>query len=222
MSSLPLFPLNTVLFPGMPISLHIFEDRYKLMINRCIDAQTPFGVVLLQAGSEVQGTGPAAVPYSMGCAAYITQVQRLNLGRLNLIAIGGERFRITDLTYTEPYLTGTVEYLTLNNLDADTIPVLDRSLRPWVERYLSAIARAENIQFDRQQLPADAVQLAYLAASLARIPANDKQMLLTINEAPTLIERILNLYRKETTLLNVLLSQTDSAIEPQSGVFSIN
>ncbi|MCS7071304.1 MAG: LON peptidase substrate-binding domain-containing protein, partial [Anaerolinea sp.] len=78
MVMLPLFPLNTVLFPGIPISLHIFEDRYKLMINRCLNSQMPFGIVLLQSGSEVQGAGPAPQPYSIGCTAHIVQVQRLS------------------------------------------------------------------------------------------------------------------------------------------------
>ncbi len=52
---IPLFPLKTVLFPGMPINLHIFEERYRLMINRCIDEQLPFGVVLIQKGEEALG-----------------------------------------------------------------------------------------------------------------------------------------------------------------------
>src|SRR5689334_2525159 len=50
---LPIFPLNTVLFPGAPIQLHIFEERYRLMIGRCLEQSSPFGVALLRSGSEV-------------------------------------------------------------------------------------------------------------------------------------------------------------------------
>ena len=55
MFEIPLFPLNTVLFPGMPLSLHIFEERYKLMIKHCLDEECPFGVLLIREGKEVDG-----------------------------------------------------------------------------------------------------------------------------------------------------------------------
>src|SRR5205814_5524803 len=84
-----LFPLNTVLFPGMPLPLHIFEERYKLMIGRCLEEERPFGVVLIQSGPEVGGT---AVPHRVGTTAHIAAVRRLDDGRMNLIAIGQERF----------------------------------------------------------------------------------------------------------------------------------
>ena len=87
---LALFPLNTVLFPGMPLPLHIFEERYKIMIGRCIDEDRPFGVVLIQSGTEV---GNPAVPHVVGTTALIAAVKRLEDGRMNLIAVGQERFR---------------------------------------------------------------------------------------------------------------------------------
>jgi len=222
METLPLFPLNTVLFPGMPISLHIFEERYKVMINRCIDTRTPFGVVLLQSGSEVQEGGSSAIPYSIGCTAYITQVQRLSQGRMNLIAVGADRFQIVNLSYAELYLTGNVEYLELTNLDTPALADRSHRLRHWIDRYLSSIAKVENISFDRDQLPDDTLQLAYLAATLLRVPNVDKQQLLIINDALTLVERILSLYRKEMAILQVLLSQNTLIAEKQIGVFSAN
>ena len=60
MATLPLFPLNTVLFPGMQLKLHIFEERYKLMINSCIESNQPFGVVLIKEGREA--FDPIAIP----------------------------------------------------------------------------------------------------------------------------------------------------------------
>src|SRR5512147_2655499 len=92
MYELPLFPLNTVLFPGMPISLHIFEPRYKLMIEQCIQIAQPFGVVLIREG--VEALGPSAEPHQIGCSAQITQVERLEDGRMNIVAVGVERFQI--------------------------------------------------------------------------------------------------------------------------------
>ena len=72
---LPLFPLNTVLFPGMPLPLHVFEERYKEMVQVCLDEQRPFGVVLIRSG--VAEGGPLADPYDVGCVAEIIEVQKL-------------------------------------------------------------------------------------------------------------------------------------------------
>jgi Lon protease-like protein len=82
---IPLFPLNTVLFPGMPLPLHIFEDRYKGMINQSIQEATPFGVVLIREGAEV---GDTAIPYDVGTSAFVTQVERLPDGRMNINTVG--------------------------------------------------------------------------------------------------------------------------------------
>ena len=68
---LPLFPLNLVLFPNASMPLHVFEDRYKLMMQDCLDGDSRFGVVLIKAGSEV---GEPAIPHSVGTVAQIAQV----------------------------------------------------------------------------------------------------------------------------------------------------
>jgi len=112
---LPLFPLNLVLFPGAELPLHIFEPRYRLMIGECIDEARPFGVVLIRDGAEVGG---AAEPYRVGTTARITDVERLEDGRMNITSVGEDRFRILDTSTERPYLTGTVERL--DEYDGDT------------------------------------------------------------------------------------------------------
>ena len=102
---LRLFPLNSVLFPGMRMPLHIFEERYKLMIRECIEEDAPFGVGLIKSGEEVGG---GAVPYDVGCTARIIQVEYLDDGRMNLFTIGEQRFRIVSINTTQPYLRGEV------------------------------------------------------------------------------------------------------------------
>jgi len=72
MFELPLFPLNTVLYPGTPLYLHIFEPRYQRMINLCLNEHRPFGVVLIRHGQEA--LGPLAEPYRIGCTADIIRV----------------------------------------------------------------------------------------------------------------------------------------------------
>ena len=107
MVELPLFPLNTVLFPTAPLTLHIFEERYKEMVSRCIAEDIPFGVVLIREGQEV---GSPALPFEVGTTAQIVSVEKLLQGRMNLIAVGRERFRLLDTSHARPYLVGRVEF----------------------------------------------------------------------------------------------------------------
>src|SRR5215210_2225209 len=101
---LPLFPLNTVLFPGMPITLHIFEERYRLMIGRCLEQKIPFGVVLIREGSE---TSADATSYLVGTTAQISDGVRLEDGRYYLVATGQRRFRTQYIVHRQPYSIGT-------------------------------------------------------------------------------------------------------------------
>jgi Lon protease-like protein len=103
---LPLFPLHTVLFPGRTLPLHVFEPRYRLMIGRCLERGAPFGVVLIRAGLEV---GEPAEPYEVGTTAEIVQHERLPDGRMRLLCIGRDRFRVREQLAGEPYAVGRVE-----------------------------------------------------------------------------------------------------------------
>lgn len=104
----PLFPLNSVLFPDMLMPLHVFEPRYRLLVRRSIEKETPFGIVLIQDGEEV---GPAAVPHRIGTLATIVAHAPLPDGR-SLITVQGERrFEIDSvIDDEEPYLLGRVRY----------------------------------------------------------------------------------------------------------------
>lgn len=93
-SWVPLFPLNTVLFPGGVLPLKVFEARYIDMIRDCMKRNAPFGVVLIKTGQEV---GKAAEPESVGCLAQITQWDMETPGLLMLRTVGTERFRIINL-----------------------------------------------------------------------------------------------------------------------------
>jgi Lon protease-like protein len=214
MFELPLFPLNTVLFPGMPIRLHIFEERYKLMINRCHQNSTPFGVTLIKSGQEV---GEAAQPFLIGCMAQITQLERLQEGRMNIVAVGTERFLIHDFKYDEPYLVGAVEALPLTQAETASLTQVARSLRAWIRRYLDILAKASDAKLDLQHLPSDPVRLAYLASFLIQVPAWQKQNLLSIGEASQLLTDLRILYRREVTLLQaMLLWHGEEAVGPFS------
>src|SRR5690242_15554093 len=102
---LPLFPLNVVLFPGADLPLHIFEPRYRQMITECYEQERPFGVVLARSGSPPM----LEEPYPVGTMADILALSRMDDGRMNLIARGGQRFQILDQHRQKPYLIGIVE-----------------------------------------------------------------------------------------------------------------
>jgi Lon protease-like protein len=104
---MPLFPLNSVLFPNMLMALHIFEDRYREMMSECIERDGPFGVVLLRTGNEVGDD--EAEPYLVGTAAVIRDVDRLANGRMNIVAQGTDRFRIRQFDSSRSFLVGKVQ-----------------------------------------------------------------------------------------------------------------
>jgi Lon protease-like protein len=220
MYELPLFPLNTVLFPGTPISLHIFESRYKLMIEQCLQTGEPFGVVLIREGAEA--LGPLADPHPIGTTAQIAQVERLDDGRMNIVAIGVERFEIRDLNRDHmPYLVGTVESRPLDRHDAShTLAQAGQRLRPWIERYINVLSTvAQTDDFDLAHLPEEPTALAYLAAALLQIPAYQKQSLLAMNHAADLLTDIRTIYRREVALLNAIIERESTQVQ---GLFSLN
>ncbi len=99
--TLPLFPLNVVLFPHQPLPLHIFEPRYKAMVRDCLEADKDFGVLLVHQGQLVQnGT----------CARIENVLERFDDGRLKILTLGKRRFRVKKVIEGKPYLEGVVEF----------------------------------------------------------------------------------------------------------------
>ena len=99
---IPLFPLGLVLLPQMPLPLHIFEERYKLMIGECLERHTSFGIVFFN-GSAIQ---------TIGCTAHILKVlKRYRDGRLDILTRGAERFVIKDIYDRKPYLESRVSFI---------------------------------------------------------------------------------------------------------------
>ncbi len=199
MYELPLFPLNLVLFPGMPLNLHIFEERYKQMIRECRSKGQPFGVVLIRRGAEAGGK--LAVPYDFGCTAQITEVEPLEEGRFNLTGIGQDRFRIHSLKYDRPYLVGLVDDQPLLPGIAQDLPELEQSLRPWLEKYIQIIAQGKDVGDTLARIPHDPMVVAYLAAVILQIPAHQKQHFLEIGDCANLLAALNDAYRREVGII---------------------
>jgi Lon protease-like protein len=202
---LPLFPLNTVLFPGMPLLLHIFEDRYKLMVQTCLDDIKPFGVVLIHKGQEA--LGPLAEPFSVGCTARIQRVQRLPQGRMQINTIGENRFRIHSLSHRMPYLLGEVEHYPLADDHTDRISKAAGQLKPKIRQYMQLLNQIDDIDIDPKNLPDEPLILAYLGAGLPQMPAVKKQELLDIKSLDELLETTNHVYLREITFMDAIISQ---------------
>ncbi len=201
---MPLFPLSTVLFPGTPLQLYIFEPRYKVMIHRCLRAKKRFGVSFIRHG--VEAFGPLAEPYPIGCVAQIAHVQRLDEGDMNIVAVGIERFRLLALSVnTDAYLEAVIEPYPLEVESLAQGWEQAVKLRSRVDEYVRRLVEATGGQVNLEPIPDDPVSLAYLAAAMVQIPAQEKQRLLEINRVDELLEQLLAIFRLEKPLLDVLL-----------------
>jgi uncharacterized protein len=109
-SVIPLFPLpDTVLFPRMPLPLHVFEPRYRKMVADALAAHRTIGMTLLRPGWEADYYGRPAV-YPIGCAGIVDESQQLEGGRYNIVLKGVARFRLVEERGGEPYRLASVEY----------------------------------------------------------------------------------------------------------------
>jgi len=173
---LPLFPLGTILFPGATLNLHIFEERYRQMIGRCLEQDSPFGVVLIREGDEVvEGRAAArpAEPHSIGTTARISANVRLDDGRFLLTATGETRFRIQYVLQHAPYLVASVVELP-EERPAAADP-LAAELRQLYDRYWQAVAAATGAPVEAEELPGDPAGIAYQLADRLQVDAERKQ-----------------------------------------------
>ena len=217
MFDLPIFPLNTVLLPNMPLHLHIFEERYKQMMQFCRLTSLPFGVVLIKNGAEAND--PLAEPYEFGCTAHVSQLEPLSEGRYNLLALGQDRFRIISLKRDQPYLVGVVEKQPLLMPDAQAAAGLVAHLRTWLERYVRLLGEGDEVDEILQRIPMEPGVFAYTAAMILQVPPAHKQIFLEIGDSLNLLEELISRYRRETALVRQLVStQPARAI----GRFTVN
>ncbi|HLY28967.1 MAG TPA: LON peptidase substrate-binding domain-containing protein [Aggregatilineales bacterium] len=201
LQELPIFPLRTVLFPGMALPLHIFEERYKLLVSECIHNSTPFGVVLIRSGQETEAS---ATFHDVGTTAHITQVERLHDGQMNITTLGYNRFRIRSTHNDKPYVTGMVDYFPLQGQDNPRAKVLARQLGPMLQNYLNVFATLGKVE-SVEALPEDPMTLAFLTAIILRTPMKDKQILLNIPDLLTLLQFERKMLHREMHILNTLI-----------------
>lgn len=183
---LPLFPLpDVVLFPGRPLPLHIFEDRYRLMINTVLETDKKFGVLLWNP--------TVSKSVNVGCSTEITEVIKLKDGRMNIMTQGKERFRVVEVVKERPYLVGKVEWLDDDPFESETLAIserVDQSLRAVVS-LANKLTNKETIIPD--DLPTDPLQLSFWVASLFFSSSHDRQEMLELCDTAARLKRELEL-----------------------------
>ncbi|MFN8469428.1 MAG: LON peptidase substrate-binding domain-containing protein [Caldilineaceae bacterium] len=215
MMEMPLFPLkNVVLFPGMVLPLHIFEYRYREMINRCVDEHIPFGVVLIDQGQEV---GATAQPFMIGTAARIMRVDRLDDGCMNITTVGTQRFRIHELKHDHSYLAGTVSQFPVVNGATKLAGELAQRVRPQVLDYVELLSKASNTNLRLDRLPEDPLTLAFMIAIALQIKAEDKQKVLEQPGIPEILALESRLISRETKLLEFMMGTQQEVLSMNSG-----
>jgi Lon protease-like protein len=214
--SLPLFPLNAVLFPGMPLPLHIFEDRYLQLVTECLERREPFGVVLIKEGAEV---GETAVPYSIGTSAIITETAMRDDGRMDIHTIGYQRFRVLTLSYDRPFLSGLVESYPPLDEETDEAYLQTERLRPHLEQYLQLLGDLTEAEVKLDPIPEKPILIAYLTAVLLQVPLSDKQDLLAAVTIPEMLALETKLLLREQRLLKANIG-AEFRLETEKILFS--
>ena len=204
MHKIPLFPLNTVLFPKGSIPLHVFEDRYKCMIKYCIDSKSPFGVILIRMGSEV---GDSATPYDVGTTANIVDVNKIENGRLFITAIGDKVFRIKNLIEKKAFLEANVEFLVdYENTEKDISETMISKLTELITRNHRLLLGLKGEFFQDSKIPTDLFELSYFAPScLLSIENIELQSLLEESSTKKRIVKSIELLKKNESFLDELL-----------------
>ena len=188
---LPLFPLNTVLFPSGTMPLHVFEERYRLMVRVCLEGDSTFGIVLIKSGSEV---GEPAEPHPVGTAARIEDVNRMDDGRMLLVVKGVERFAIQRIVRQQPYIEADVRLLGAEPDDGPVAADVLDAVRAAVTRHVRLAMGLRGGWVREVKTPDDAEALSYFVGGLLQSDADVKQSLL---EEPSTARRL----RRELTLL---------------------
>ena len=214
---LPVFPLSTVLFPGLVLPLHIFEERYRTLVRELVattdDRPQEFGVVTLRRGLEVQitaegdaeeveDTAPVTATqlYDVGCTAELRQVTELPDGRFDIVTVGRRRFRLLHVVSgAAPYLTAEVDWLPDEKRTDEGVELLAARVLSAFRTYLDLL-RPDSETFD--QVPEDATVLSHLVAATAQLTTDERQLLLAAPDTTTRLRTELKLLTREARLLS--------------------
>jgi Lon protease-like protein len=204
---IPLFPLGSVLFPGLVLPLHIFEERYRLLVRTLVDQpeQVPrrFGVVAIRQGWEV-GDDAVKALHEVGCAADLRAVESHDDGRFDIVTTGASRFVIRGLDRSLPYLQGDVDWLDEPDGD-DAEAAAERTSRAFLS-YRKALMATKGQADDGGGLPERPTALSYLVGAAMVLQVADKQRILAAADTTERLHLEAELLAREDGVLRALPS----------------
>ncbi|HUZ35465.1 MAG TPA: LON peptidase substrate-binding domain-containing protein [Streptosporangiaceae bacterium] len=205
--TLPLFPLGTVLYPGLVLPLHIFEERYRQLVRDLLDQPEPrsFGVIAIRKGRETGIDGVAAL-HEIGCTATLREVTPHQDGRFELVTVGTRRFRLLGLDHSQPYLRGEIDLLAERAGDEATAALTAAAVRRAFREYLDVLATRGAARVHVPDLPDEPVLLSYLVAASMIVDLSDRQALLAEPDAAGRLAAERALLARETSILRTLTS----------------
>ncbi|HQR25922.1 MAG TPA: LON peptidase substrate-binding domain-containing protein [Nocardioides sp.] len=203
---LPMFPLNTVLFPGVVVPLRVFEDRYRSLVHHLLREPDPtrrlFGSVAIREGYEVGEHGTQSL-FRVGCRLQLTEVSPRADGSFDIEAVGRDRIRLDRLDTGGPFPQGEVAVLPTERRTVPR-PVVEQALAVF-HAYRAAVTglRADPLP---ETLPRDPELLSWTLAAVAPLPLPERQSLLETEDAELRLVLVTDLLRGELRTMNVLPS----------------
>jgi Lon protease-like protein len=203
--TLPLFPLGTVLYPGLVLPLNIFEERYRQLVRDLLDGPEPqrFGVIAIRKGRETGVDGISAL-HQIGCIASLREVDEQDDGRFHLVTVGTQRFRLASLDDSRPYLQGEVDLLTEEVGDEAAAGLAAQAVQRGFRGYVEALASRESVEVTVPELPDEPLLLSYLVAASMILDLSVRQDLLAEPDAERRLGAERALLARETTMLRSL------------------
>lgn len=206
--SLPLFPLQAVLFPGVLLPLHVFEERYRTLVEHLLktpeDQPRRFGVVAIKHGRDTDPDLSDAL-HPVGCTAELQRVENQDDGSFEIVTVGVRRFRLRGVDAgTEPYLIGEIDWLPAASQTGPETGLLAQRARALFEGYVAAVAATSGAEVVTVDLPDEPDLLSYLIASTALLTLEDKQSLLEQDGTEDRLRDEIRLLRRETALVKEL------------------
>ena len=189
---LPIFPLNTVMFPGVRVPLHVFEDRYRALVHHLLTISDKslrlFGIVAIREGYEVGQHGVQSV-HRVGCLVQMTSVEPYEDGRFDIEVLGRERLRLDGLDISGEFLVGDVETLPSARTPKgnDTTREATRTLETFA-KYRSRLSAASGRAALDGDLPHDPEYLSYSLAATCLLTLRERQSLLEVDST---LERLI-------------------------------
>lgn len=204
--ALPMFPLSTVVFPGMSVPLHVFEDRYRMLVNHLLTVDDPaarvFGTVAIREGYEVGDHGAQSV-YRIGCILQLTEVERHDDGTFDIVAVARGRMKLEEMQRGVDFPQGVVATVPDPEVEVP-IEVLDRA-RSTFTAFRAAMTELQGDPFSGT-LPRDPDYLAWTLSALTPLPMAERQSLLEAEDATERLVLVTRLLTEELRAINVIPS----------------